>query len=287
MSTRITSGDPNLARALVTAVCSIHCNKTSRFLHKNLGKQAQIARQYSPFFCNGYCTYLSPELWRGLLGTVFSLIEAIPIEKRSPTLLTGMLTTLVALHHLHCPSSMNREKPSTSRRGSGASQQRCLSARLGLIGKTNAFLYVSLLAHFPPRRPRQSASTVARRLRNMDERSKDQTLSLAGWLLIISTLDPREWSTEQVICLYQARWQIELLIKRIKQLLQVHRLPNATASFNRSMVACLLLAWILQEQDARQLQILVDPLPLLTEQASIVGLPTPRPPSQWLLNAVC
>jgi hypothetical protein len=114
-----------------------------------------------------------------------------------------------------------------------------------------------------------------------------QTLYLAGWLLLISTLDPSEWSAEQVICLYQARWQIELLIKRIKQLLQMHRLPKAAASFNRSVVACLLLAWILQEQDARQLQLLLDPLPLLTESKAIVGLPTPRPASQWSLNALC
>jgi hypothetical protein len=115
---------------------------------------------------------------------------------------------------------------------------------------------------------------------------QDQILYLAGWLLIISALDPSEWSTEQVICLYQARWQIELLIKRIKQLLQIHRLPDATASFNRSTVACLLIAWIFQEQDARQLQILLDPLPLLTESTAIVGLSTPRPPSLWLLNNV-
>jgi hypothetical protein len=114
-----------------------------------------------------------------------------------------------------------------------------------------------------------------------------QTLYLAGWLLLISTLDSREWTSEQVICLYQARWQIELLIKRIKQLLRLHRLPKAAPSFNRSVVACLLIAWILQEQDARQLQLWLDPLPLLMQSTAIVGLPTPRPPSQWTLNALC
>ncbi len=116
---------------------------------------------------------------------------------------------------------------------------------------------------------------------------QEQTLYLAGWLLIISTLDPTVWSTEQVICLYQARWQIELLIKRIKQLLQVHCLRSKAPRFNRATVACLLIAWILQEQDARQLQLLLDPLPLLTESPAILGLPTPRPPSQWSLNALC
>jgi len=116
---------------------------------------------------------------------------------------------------------------------------------------------------------------------------QEQTLYLAGWLLIISTLDPSEWSTEQVICLYQARWQIELLIKRIKQLLQVHRLPSHAPSFNRATVACLLLAWIVQEQDAQALQILLDPLPLVTESRALLALPKPQPPSHWLVNALC
>jgi hypothetical protein len=114
-----------------------------------------------------------------------------------------------------------------------------------------------------------------------------QTLYLAGWLLIITTLDESEWSAEQVLCLYQARWQIELLIKRIKQLLRVHRLRDASTALNRSVVAGLMIAWILQEQDARQLQMLLEPLPLLTGSTAIVGLPTPRPASLWMLNALC
>ena len=116
---------------------------------------------------------------------------------------------------------------------------------------------------------------------------QEQTLYLAGWLLVISTLDPTAWSTEQVVCLYQARWQIELLFKRIKQLLHVHRLRSKAPGFNRATVACLLIAWILQEQDAASLQILLDPLPLVTESTALLALPKPQPPSHWLLNALC
>src|SRR2546430_9536850 len=39
-------------------------------------------------------------------------------------------------------------------------------------------------------------------------------------LLLITTLD-RSWPATEVLRLYQARWQIELVFKRIKQLLQV------------------------------------------------------------------
>jgi len=43
---------------------------------------------------------------------------------------------------------------------------------------------------------------------------KEETLYLCGWLLLLSTLSPQDWSDEQVLALYRARWQVELVIKR-------------------------------------------------------------------------
>jgi len=56
----------------------------------------------------------------------------------------------------------------------------------------------------------------AAKLRKKRTASKKQqqvqadTLYLAGWLLLITTLQSRHWSAQQVLCLYQARWHIEL-----------------------------------------------------------------------------
>jgi len=36
------------------------------------------------------------------------------------------------------------------------------------------------------------------------------TLYLAGWVLLITTLPRAHWSAQQVLRLYQARWHIEL-----------------------------------------------------------------------------
>src|SRR6185503_714644 len=46
-----------------------------------------------------------------------------------------------------------------------------------------------------------------------------RTLQLAGWLLLITTLDT-SWSASDLLRLYRARWQVELLFKRLKQLLR-------------------------------------------------------------------
>jgi hypothetical protein len=61
-----------------------------------------------------------------------------------------------------------------------------------------------------------------------------------------------QWSAQQVLQLYQARWHIELLFKRIKQLLHLHRLRCHTAPSARATLASLLLGWALQEEEVVQ-----------------------------------
>lgn len=63
----------------------------------------------------------------------------------------------------------------------------------------------------------------AEKLRHAHEKGKkvsETTLFLAGWILLVTTLPEEEWSAEEVLCLYQARWQTEVLYKRMKQ--QMH-----------------------------------------------------------------
>lgn len=50
---------------------------------------------------------------------------------------------------------------------------------------------------------------------------KEQTLFLAGWLLVFCSLPAAKWADEQVLSLYRARWQVELLIKRMKSVLKL------------------------------------------------------------------
>ncbi len=82
------------------------------------------------------------------------------------------------------------------------------------------------------------------------------TAALAGWVVLITTLD-QHWPATEVLRLYQARWQIELVFKRIKQLLRLAPLRCQKREAVEATVRALLIAWALQEQIAGELRALL------------------------------
>jgi len=99
-----------------------------------------------------------------------------------------------------------------------------------------------------------------------------RTLQLAGWLLLITTLDA-SWSALEVLRLYRARWQIEVLFKRLKQLLLVADLRCRERTALEATVRALLVAWALQEQFTAEVRALLP-----------TGSGDPhQPASSWLL----
>jgi hypothetical protein len=75
----------------------------------------------------------------------------------------------------------------------------------------------------------------------------------SGVLLLATTLPEAQWSAQEVVKLYRARWQIELLFKRLKQGLQLHLLPVKLWERARVYVHLCLVLWSLQEQEAQLL----------------------------------
>src|SRR5438132_13824439 len=63
---------------------------------------------------------------------------------------------------------------------------------------------------------------------------KDETLYLCGWLVLFTSLAAPQWTDSQVLALYRARWQVELVIKRMKQQLKLAQLRGQTASTNEA-----------------------------------------------------
>lgn len=72
------------------------------------------------------------------------------------------------------------------------------------------------------------AETARRRCRRQAQKKgktlKATTLYLAGWVVVVTTLNPTVWSAELVLGLYRFRWQVEVAIKRWKSLLDVDQL---------------------------------------------------------------
>jgi hypothetical protein len=133
-----------------------------------------------------------------------------------------------------------------------------------------------------------------RRAREEKRKITQDTLYAAGWLLLVTTLPAEQWSAEQILQLYQARWHVELLFKRIKQLLRHHRLRCHTAPSARASMASLLLSWALQEEEAVQARLClqeavreVEDLPQVQRERVPPEPVEPAPISEWLLAVLC
>jgi hypothetical protein len=110
-----------------------------------------------------------------------------------------------------------------------------------------------LIAGALPAEAAERARAKARRKASKQQRAiKEQTLFLAGWLLVFSSLPAASWSNAQVLALYRARWQVELLIKRMKSVLKLAQLRGKTALTNEATILALLVCWALQQQEAAQ-----------------------------------
>jgi hypothetical protein len=106
---------------------------------------------------------------------------------------------------------------------------------------------------------REAAQRRKKRQASKQQRTMQaDTYYLAGWVLVVTTLPSEQWSDQQVLALYQARWHIELLFKRIKQLLHQQRLRCTTAQTARAAVTALLVGWALLEEEGQQMRWALD-----------------------------
>jgi hypothetical protein len=83
---------------------------------------------------------------------------------------------------------------------------------------------------------------------------KAETLLYAQWVIIMTTLDER-YAACDILKLYRARWQIELLFKRIKQFFKVVKLRPATVKHSKVLVLLWLIIWSLTEREATAVEI--------------------------------
>jgi IS4 transposase len=68
------------------------------------------------------------------------------------------------------------------------------------------------------------------RKRHQTGTPKADTLYLAGWVLVLTTLAPAVLSAQTIMTLYRLRWQVELAIKRWKSVLDVDALRAKAGS---------------------------------------------------------
>jgi hypothetical protein len=93
--------------------------------------------------------------------------------------------------------------------------------------------------------PEQQAETSRRRMRknacSWGYTPSESALDTAGCVMLITSLEASEWSSEQVLDLYRLRWQVELAFKRLKSLLKLEGLRAFDAGVVSAWVHAVLL----------------------------------------------
>jgi hypothetical protein len=126
--------------------------------------------------------------------------------------------------------------------------------RQALVLSQGQRLAVRLVAIvFPEDQAQAMREQAQRQAREKGHQLSEHSLFFAGFHLLVTTLPQQHWPLPLVLELYQTRWQVELLFKRIKQVLDTHRLPCRCPQTAQAMIAALLVAWLLIEDEASEL----------------------------------
>ena len=110
-----------------------------------------------------------------------------------------------------------------------------------------------LAARLPPK-----VAARARQRKYQKAQKHGRTLStaivtLADWVLVATTL-AADWTLADVLRLYRARWHVELVLKRMKQLLRFNQLRSTHRTTIEATVRAPLVAWALQEDIGAEIQ---------------------------------
>jgi hypothetical protein len=133
-----------------------------------------------------------------------------------------------------------------------------------------------IAAPLPPERAAE-ARRRCRRAAQKKQRTVDQrSLLAAGFIILVTTLDPATWPLADVLTLYRCRWQIELLFKRLKSIWRLGQLRARNADAAQAWILAGLLAALLAGDVGR-----ASPIPL------DAWLDDPdRPLSRWRWTAL-
>lgn len=133
-----------------------------------------------------------------------------------------------------------------------------------------------LAAKLPPQAAAAARKRARRTAQKHGRQLQSDTITVAGWVLVITTLPAARWDAAAVLRLYRVRWQIERLFKRMKSILRLGALRGHTAASVEASILALLVAWALQEAEAAWVR----------QQLACVRGSALRVPSSWTLTVL-
>jgi hypothetical protein len=133
-----------------------------------------------------------------------------------------------------------------------AETERCLPVRVQVEGEfIEGYLHGCRL---PPAPAAEARRRVQAQARKKGRQAQARTLALAEWVLVLSTLPPAVLPTATVLALYRVRWQVELVIKRLKSIVDIDclRARQGSALADLYLHGKLLYAWVLEKWARRR-----------------------------------
>lgn len=99
--------------------------------------------------------------------------------------------------------------------------------------------------------PKSQAAKAKKRKKRKAQKNqyqiKEETLFYANYVVLITSLGV-EYGMEEILSLYQSRWQVELFFKRFKQHLSITTIRMGNQTYAEGMVLLWLIVWILVEK---------------------------------------
>ena len=101
------------------------------------------------------------------------------------------------------------------------------------------------------KKPEQASAAARRKARKSAQRGghqlSKQTLEAADWVILVTSLKPDEFATDDVLALYRLRWRIELAFKRLKSLIGLKGPPGTDERSAKPHILAHLLVILLLE----------------------------------------
>ncbi|WGS26649.1 transposase [Bradyrhizobium sp. ISRA464] len=101
------------------------------------------------------------------------------------------------------------------------------------------------------RKPAQAAAAARRKARRTAQKGghqlSRQTLDAADWVILVTSLKPKDFTTADIFALYRLRWRIELGFKRLKSLIGLKGPPGTDERSARPHILAHLLIILLLE----------------------------------------
>jgi hypothetical protein len=108
------------------------------------------------------------------------------------------------------------------------------------------------------KKPPETAAEARRKARRAAQREghtiSKRTLEAADWVILVTSLTPETFTTEDVLALYRLRWRIELGFKRLKSLIGLKAPPSVNQRSARPYLLAHLLMILLLEPLVREFE---------------------------------